>query len=313
MSLDQSKYPENNPFSLKQNNTNYKYHIINEKFYPPKNKVWYTLASSYNKTQYKALDSYLVRTSWGRNKSHHTVECEIEYEQDGPVFIIRFEENSQQYVLNSKKSPTAIANNYLKVSEVFDNQVSKFFNLLDQLVLQEVKFNVQDKNFVIDYNDDYKENSDNNRFLVLFLKVIEQGPISYHAYQISIKISIFTLNIENMALETSNIDVDIDNSDQEIEEEVLKYINIGNKDKTYKIEKTIDSLKSDSLPPGHLKTSLLPMICLDQYVPDELHIMLRIWDCLWELVIQEIKSENRYDNYIRMIISLEIKRISVTF
>ncbi|CAG8624734.1 10817_t:CDS:1, partial [Dentiscutata heterogama] len=114
MSLDQSKYPENNPFSLKQNNTNYKYHIINEGFYPPKNKVWYTSAFSYNKTQYKALDSYLVRTSWGRNKSHHTVECKIEYEQDGPVFIIRFEENSQQYVLNSKKSPTAVANDYLK-------------------------------------------------------------------------------------------------------------------------------------------------------------------------------------------------------
>ncbi|CAG8542378.1 16047_t:CDS:2 [Cetraspora pellucida] len=95
MSLDQSKYPENNPFSLKQNNTNYKYHIINEGFYSSKNK-----------------------TSWGRNKSHHTVECEIEYEQDGSVFIIRFEENSQQYVLNSKKSPTAVANDYLKVSTV---------------------------------------------------------------------------------------------------------------------------------------------------------------------------------------------------
>ncbi|CAG8798160.1 5924_t:CDS:2 [Cetraspora pellucida] len=51
---------------------------------------------------------------------------------------------------------------------------------------------------------------------------------------------------------------------------------IGNKDKTYKIEKTMDSLKSDSPSPGHLKTSLLPMIYLDQYMPDELHIMLRI-------------------------------------
>ncbi|RIB20647.1 hypothetical protein C2G38_2035060 [Gigaspora rosea] len=297
--------------------------------------------------------------------------------------------------------------------EVFDNQVPKFFNLLDQPVLQEVKFNVQDKNFVIDYNDDYKENSDSNRSLVPFLKVIDQGPISHHTYrklakiqpelprayeisdtrtrinqEMSIKIPIFTLNIENMALETSNIDVDIatslftDTSDQEVEEEVLKYVenyeilkkvmkplitelnnlttnglvdsygikwriefyfssdwkfmaiilgfnapnsnnfypwclctkkDIGNKDKTYKIEKTMDSLKSDSPPPGHLKTPLLPMIRLDRYVPDELHIMLRIWDRLWELVIQEIKSENRYDDHIRMIISLEMKRISVTF
>ncbi|CAG8825349.1 24871_t:CDS:2, partial [Cetraspora pellucida] len=156
-----------------------------------------------------------------------------------------------------------------------------------------------------------------------------------------------------MALETSNIDVDIDTSDQEVEEEVLKYVDkayyryitniliyiipslvdqsifntnnsvinirilgdgyIGNKDKTYKIEKTMDLLKSDSPSPGHLKTPLLPMIRLDWYMPDELHIILRIWNRLWELVIQEIKSENRYDDHIRMIISLEMKRISVTF
>ncbi|CAG8819529.1 15495_t:CDS:2, partial [Cetraspora pellucida] len=311
---------------------------------------------------------------------------------------------------------------FIHLGEVFDNQVPKFFNLLDQPVLQEVKFNIQDKNFVIDYNDDYKENSDSIRFLVLFLEVIDQDPISHHAYhtgtrinqEMSIKISIFTLNIENMTLETSNIDVDIDTSDQEVKEEVLKYVgkayyrritdifiyiipslvnqsilntnnpvinirisddmlnihkadfhytlilypgvenyeilkkvikllitklnnltmnglvnsygikwriefyfssdwkfmaiilgfnapnsnnfcswclctkkDIRNKDKTYKIEKTMDLLKSDSPPPGHLKTPLLPMI--------------------------QIKSENKYDNHIRMIISLEMKRISITF
>ncbi|CAG8825526.1 20473_t:CDS:1, partial [Cetraspora pellucida] len=32
-----------------------------------------------------------------------------------------------------------------------------------------------------------------------------------------------------------------------------------------------------------------------------------------ELLIQEIKSEYRYDDYIRMAISLEIKKISVGF
>ncbi|CAG8708468.1 14674_t:CDS:2, partial [Gigaspora margarita] len=55
------------------------------------------------------------------------------------------------------------------------------------------------------------------------------------------------------------------------------------------------------------------MIPLDHYVPDELHIMLRIWDHLWELVIQELKSESRYEEFNRKIIVREMKSISVIF
>jgi hypothetical protein len=97
---------------------------------------------------------------------------------------------------------------------------------------------------------------------------------------------------------------------------------IGNKDKTYKIEKNMEQLKADNnnhtsrtstLPPGHLKSPLLPMIPLDHYVPDELHIMLRVWDRMWALVIQELKSENRFNDYSRAIISKEMQRISVRF
>ncbi|RIB08951.1 hypothetical protein C2G38_2044721 [Gigaspora rosea] len=68
----------------------------------------------YNKVKVKVVLITINQTSWGRNKSRHMVECEVEYEQDGPIFIIRFEENSQQYVLKSKKSPTAVANDYLQ-------------------------------------------------------------------------------------------------------------------------------------------------------------------------------------------------------
>ncbi|RIB18223.1 hypothetical protein C2G38_2185215 [Gigaspora rosea] len=261
MSFNQSKYFENNSFSLKQNNANYKYHVINEGFYPPKDKIYCTIASSRNGSKYRVPNNYLVQTSWGRNKSHYIVECEIEYELDGLIFIIRFEENSQRFVLKSKKSPTNVANNYLQkkypntcatifrihvfgfnamdmerernrkkklslslkpfnslsesmktkrsrafsvhLGKTFDSKVPKFFNLLDQPTLQEIKFNIQDKNYVIDYNND-KENSDKS--LVPFME-----------------------------------------------------------------------------------------------------------DRLWELIIQEIKSENKYDNYIRMVIGLEMKRISIRF
>ena len=88
---------------------------------------------------------------------------------------------------------------------------------------------------------------------------------------------------------------------------------IGNKDKIYKIEKNMDQIQSSNPPPGHLKAPLLPMIPLDHYVPDELHIMLRIWDRMWALIIQELKSENRFNDFTRMIISAEMQRISVRF
>ncbi|CAG8747226.1 6594_t:CDS:2, partial [Cetraspora pellucida] len=96
MSLERNKYPENNPFSLKQNHTKYTYNIINEGHYSLKNILRYILTHSSIKAQYKISDGYLVETSWGRKKSKHKVECEIEYESDGPIFRIRFEENSQQ-------------------------------------------------------------------------------------------------------------------------------------------------------------------------------------------------------------------------
>ncbi|RIA86045.1 hypothetical protein C1645_829904 [Glomus cerebriforme] len=64
--------------------------------------------------------------------------------------------------------------------------------------------------------------------------------------------------------------------------------NIRNKHNVYVIEKNMDQIKpaffdnnlSVKLPPGYIKLPLLQMISLNHYVPDELHIMLRIWDQL---------------------------------
>ena len=111
--LNQSKYPEANPFSLKQNNTIYTYTIIKEGFYPPKNIVHYTSARSRNGTRFKIPNDYLVKTSWGRGNSRHTVECGIEYGLDKqPVYRIWFEENFQQHIVESNESSTKAANEY---------------------------------------------------------------------------------------------------------------------------------------------------------------------------------------------------------
>jgi hypothetical protein len=53
----------------------------------------------------------------------------------------------------------------------------------------------------------------------------------------------------------------------------------------------MNQIKSKLLP-GHIKPPLLQMIPLSHYVPDELHIMLQIWDRLWDLVLQELKIQN---------------------
>jgi len=116
MPLSQSKYPEDNPFSLQQNNTTYTYTIISEGFYPPTSIVHYTAVHSRNGIRYKIPDNYLVQTRWGRGRSKHIIECEIKYEINKPVFIIRFEDNGQKFVIESKDSSTKAANEYLQVN-----------------------------------------------------------------------------------------------------------------------------------------------------------------------------------------------------
>jgi len=97
--------------------------------------------------------------------------------------------------------------------------------------------------------------------------------------------------------------------------------NIGNKHKVCIIEKNMDQIKpaffdnnsSVKPPPGYIKPPLLQMIPLNHYVPDELHIMLRIWDRLWNLVLHELKTQNQFDNLTRKKIIAEMNRISVSF
>ncbi|CAB4415543.1 unnamed protein product [Rhizophagus irregularis] len=66
-------------------------------------------------------------------------------------------------------------------------------------------------------------------------------------------------------------------------------------------------------PPGHTKPPLLQIIPLDHYVPDELHIMLRIWDQLWDLAIQELKVKNQFNELTRIRIIAEMNRIKISF
>ncbi|PKY61698.1 hypothetical protein RhiirA4_523271, partial [Rhizophagus irregularis] len=65
--------------------------------------------------------------------------------------------------------------------------------------------------------------------------------------------------------------------------------------------------------PGHHSPPLFNMIPLDHYVPDKLHIMLRITDRLWELVLQEIKNEGLFNDITRNIIIKEMETLKIRF
>jgi hypothetical protein len=64
---------------------------------------------------------------------------------------------------------------------------------------------------------------------------------------------------------------------------------------------------------GHHSPPLFNMIPLDHWVPDELHIMLRITDRLWSLVLHEIKESGYFNDVAREIIVKEMNRIKVQF
>ncbi|CAG8834673.1 44468_t:CDS:2 [Gigaspora margarita] len=455
ISLEQNKYLEKNPFSLRQNNTKYTYNVINEGYYPPKNMLHYTSNhnTSSGKTQYKISDGYLVETSWGR-KSRHTIECEIEYDLKGLVFIIRFNENSQQYVIQLKESSSNVTTEYLRrkgsnshtrifgihvfglnaidvkqerehkrkenracslkpfsvlyksmktkrscsfslhISKAFEKESLKFYNPNDQ-----PNISITTTNEISHIDDDkvekeilkyigkagYRKITDILLFVIPDL--VDRNILNVNNPVIHIRISddgcnigrkikhvivIFTILDDILNIHKAKFHYMIilypGNENYEILQKVMELMinelhslvnngldssrtqwkiilyfssdwkflsiilgfnaananyfcpwclcskkEIGIKSKVYMIEKTMEQLQTTKLPPGHSKAPLLYMIPLEHYVPDLLHVMLRIWDRMWSLVIQELKSENRYDDNIRTIISLEIQKISVKF
>ncbi|POG59464.1 hypothetical protein GLOIN_2v1721740, partial [Rhizophagus irregularis DAOM 181602=DAOM 197198] len=89
---------------------------------------------------------------------------------------------------------------------------------------------------------------------------------------------------------------------------------LGDLSKEWKINKEIDKLvEQNNYYKGHIRKPLFDMIPLNHWVPDELHIMLRITDRLWSLVIAELTEYGLFNDTARKIIVEEMKRIKVKF
>ncbi|RHZ52245.1 hypothetical protein Glove_463g63 [Diversispora epigaea] len=82
----------------------------------------------------------------------------------------------------------------------------------------------------------------------------------------------------------------------------------------WKINKTINNIHQNyKCYRGYIRPAIFDMIPLQNWVPNELHIMLRITNVLWRLVIDELKSRNTWGNKARDVIIEEMKRINVRF
>jgi hypothetical protein len=88
----------------------------------------------------------------------------------------------------------------------------------------------------------------------------------------------------------------------------------GDLSKEWKINKQMDKLvEKHDYYKGHSLKPLFDMIPLNNWIPDELHIMLRITDHLWNLVISELKENDLFNAVSQDIIIKEMKRIKVNF
>jgi len=89
---------------------------------------------------------------------------------------------------------------------------------------------------------------------------------------------------------------------------------MGDLETRWEISKTMEQLNNNyKVYKGHQKMPLFNMIPLDHWLIDELHVMLRITDRLWKLVLDELREIDLFDDLSRNVIVKEMCRIKVKF
>ena len=88
----------------------------------------------------------------------------------------------------------------------------------------------------------------------------------------------------------------------------------GDLNKDWRIEKNMDQIARNYHDiNGHIHPPLFSMIPIDHIVFDELHVLLRITDRLWELVLSEIKERGLFNDLTRKVILKEMQRLKIPF
>ncbi|CAG8645428.1 2107_t:CDS:2, partial [Scutellospora calospora] len=85
---------------------------------------------------------------------------------------------------------------------------------------------------------------------------------------------------------------------------------ISDLNQNWLITKKIDQIKKDYRKfPGHIYSPILDMISMTHYVVNQLHLMLRITDHLWELALNECKNNGHFIDKMRELICNEMRVI----
>ncbi|CAG8558530.1 11551_t:CDS:2 [Diversispora eburnea] len=177
----------------------------------------------------------------------------------------------------------------------------------DNPILQEIHFKAQNKNIQVNFED--RDLEKENKKIEAFTKVIDQKSIAQDSYR-SLTSLLPELPHENIKEEVLKY---VGKSGYHQITDILLYkipglidqhvLDSNNSTINLRISKTCDDYMDDTSnlqkadrhftenyeilqklaflnnhkpPPGHTKPSLLPMISLDNYIPDELHIITKI-------------------------------------
>ncbi|CAJ0866709.1 14325_t:CDS:2 [Entrophospora sp. SA101] len=88
----------------------------------------------------------------------------------------------------------------------------------------------------------------------------------------------------------------------------------GDLNKDWHIEKNMEQIATRySEVNGHIFPPLFDMISIDHIVFDELHVLLRITDRLWELMLAEIQECNLFNSITRKVILDEMLQLKLLF
>ncbi|GBC03881.1 hypothetical protein RclHR1_05390003 [Rhizophagus clarus] len=267
-------YPFNSVIKFKQPGRSFSYKVIKEGTYPNKESLAYTLPPN----KYRIPDDYIIETTWGRSTNQYTVQCFINYNDNKPVFQVWYGK-CFEYRVSSVKTATDAANLFHK------HYTSQKGTKTSGIYLFGLQLKILDK-------------ARDRKRCAHVLKQIDQCSNS---------------TLTRRATSTGKHMI------TKFNEEVPKFYNMeeipqGNLSKEWTINKNINKLiEKNNYYEGHSRKPLFDMIPLDHWLPDELHVMLRITDRLWSLLIAELVEQNSFNDTARKIIIDEMKKIKVNF
>ncbi|RIB28987.1 hypothetical protein C2G38_2308496 [Gigaspora rosea] len=325
-SIEIHNYPKKYEIEYNDPSTGtYYYTIISEGFYPPPSIL---VRTQKKKHSYRIPDDYKVMVSWTKKNKTRNITCSINYMHNdkmqlNPCFKIEYDKGGFQ-TIESWQSVTHAANLFAQTYN------SKGTSTLSGTIV----FGLQLK--CVEQTRDYRRRSNVLQPLETLGNTAKRNRIK----QISEKIYdmdddfedndsyIFELirNIENeIENEVRDItDVDSDEVEDEAANETEKETSDETEEETINKEKFQSELQNDRQRPFYVtKKYDLPIERLspqshypeyredkENWIPDELHILLRVTDRLWSLVLAEFDINN---NKIRNIVCEEMKWIGISF